>query len=308
MTLAPITLFVYNRPQHTLRVLQKLKANRLADQSTLYIFSDGLPASGSASDLENIEKVREIARSEQWCGKVNLVFRESNLGLAASIVQGVTRIVNEYGKIIVLEDDLLPSPGFLEYTNQALDYYQHIDRVMHISAYMYPHLRIPFSGIRQQTALIQFMACWGWGTWKRAWDNYNPSADDLLAKLHDTRTMERFNLDGTTKFMSTQLEWNVSGKLNSWAIKWYASIVLRDGLCLYPKTSLVQNIGNDGTGTHPDKAHIYSYQKIAPSAEINPIPLHEHPVARKQIRDFFIFLEKKKTILDKAIEKLYLIR
>jgi hypothetical protein len=307
MQLAPIALFVYNRPDHTRQVLKCLHANKLSGQSRLVIYCDGPKENADASDLSAIDEVRRLCASEKWCGEVQLVKREKNMGLADSIVHGVTQLVNESGKVIVLEDDLVTSPGFLEFMNQALSLYVNEEKVMHLSAYMYPRLRKPFAAL-PDTLFIKFMACWGWATWKRAWDHYNDSAEFLAAQLHDAEKKNRFNLDGSTASLYWQLEQNAKGKLHTWAIKWSASIFLKDGLCLFPGDSLVKNIGNDGTGTHPDKTNIYSYQRTVPEINVKTISLVENKRGRKQISDFFYFLEKKKTLQDKIIEKMHLMR
>ena len=136
--LAPIVLFVYDRPWHTNQMLDSLAANKLADQSVLYIYSDGPKENSTIEQLKRINDVRELIRERKWCKEVNIVESKKNKGLANSIVDGVTEIVNRYGKIIVLEDDLVLSKGFLKYMNDSLSFYQNNNEVMHISGYMEP--------------------------------------------------------------------------------------------------------------------------------------------------------------------------
>ena len=124
MKLAPIILFVYNRPWHTEQTLRALMANELAVESELYIYADGPKPNATDEQLQKIREVRQLIRQEQWCGKVHVVESEKNKGLANSVINGVSEIVNKYGRIIVLEDDLKTSPTFLTYMNQALEYYE----------------------------------------------------------------------------------------------------------------------------------------------------------------------------------------
>ena len=123
MSLAPIVLFVYNRPQHTLRTLKALSQNVLAKDSDLYVFADGAKENADEETLKRIKEVREIVKSKEWCQKTILTEGKINKGLGNSIIDGVSKVVKEYGKVIVLEDDLVTSPYFLKYMNDALDIY-----------------------------------------------------------------------------------------------------------------------------------------------------------------------------------------
>jgi hypothetical protein len=308
MSPSPIALFVYKRPEHTLRVLTALQKNPQAAASTLFVFCDGPREGAGQEERDAIQRVRDIAGAQPWCGDVRLVTRRENMGLAASIVDGVTRVVGEYGKIIVLEDDLVTSPGFLAYCNAALELYADDERVMHIAGYMYPQLRLPFTQRLPDTFFSTFMSCWGWATWKRAWEHFNPSAASLLDSIRSAHAMTRFDLDGNTRSMSFQLEKNASGALRTWAIKWYASIFLADGLCLFPGRSLVRNIGNDGTGTHTDRTDIYGQQSITNALAVRRLPLEVSPEGEARIRYFLRFLEKRKSLGEKLTEKLHLLR
>ena len=135
--LAPIVLFVYNRPAHTLSVLESLKTNAFAAESILYVFSDGPKENASAEDFEKITKVRSIVKEQKWCKEVQLIESPINKGLAKSVIEGVTKIVNTYGKIVVLEDDLIVAEGFLKYMNDALNKFEKDEPVMQISGYCF---------------------------------------------------------------------------------------------------------------------------------------------------------------------------
>jgi acetyltransferase-like isoleucine patch superfamily enzyme len=243
--LAPIVLFVFNRPDHTYKTLVSLKANILSQKSNLYIYCDGPKKSSNAKELANIDKVRKLLRNEDWCGKVSIIEREENWGLKENIIDGVTEIVNKYGKIIVLEDDIETSVNFLTYMNESLLLYEKEKEVMHISGFL-PFVSRKFP----ETFFLKYMSCWGWATWKSSWVNYNRNTTYLHDTLKERRGVREFNIGGSYNNLFEQLEKNIDGRLNTWAINWYASIFLLEGLCLYPKISMVRNTGLDGSGTN----------------------------------------------------------
>jgi len=258
---APIALFVYNRPEHTRRTIKFLKQNLLAEESRLFIFSD---ASKNESNQTLVEEVREIIRSVDGFKEVEIIERKSNLGLAESIIDGVSRLVKEYGKVIVFEDDLISSSYTLQYFNDALKRYQNEEKVMHIGAYMYPlkNESLP------ETFFYRAATSWGWATWDRAWKNFEPDIDQLISQF-DKEKKYQFSIEGTMNFWK-QIEEFKSGKNNSWAIRWYASIFLKGGLTLNPSQSLINNIGHDGTGIHSGLNDIYN-------VIINPRPIRYFP-------------------------------
>src|SRR6185437_15235239 len=177
--LAPIALFVYNRPEHTRRTLSYLQKNMLADESRLFIFSDGPKAGG---DHAKVDEVRHLINKTSGFKSVKVINRKENMGLANSIISGVTQLVSEYGKVIVFEDDLLSSPYTLQYFNEALTKYVNEENVMHIGAYMYnlKNKSLP------QTFFYRAATSWGWATWARAWKYFEPDVD-VLIKQFDTK-------------------------------------------------------------------------------------------------------------------------
>jgi GT2 family glycosyltransferase len=246
--LAPIALFVYNRPEHTRRTLAALQKNIIADESRLFIFSDGAK---TIADQDKVDEIREMAKRITGFKSVKLIAQQKNLGLAASIISGVTQLVNEFGKVIVFEDDLLSSPYTLEYFNEALTKYEKDNAVMHIGAYMYPldDKTLP------ETFFYRIATSWGWATWARAWKNFEPDIDQLMDRF-DQKKINDFSIEDTMNFWKQMQEFK-AGKNNSWAIRWYASIFLNGGLSLNPSRSLVHNIGHDGTGVHSNIENMY---------------------------------------------------
>jgi GT2 family glycosyltransferase len=242
VTCAPIALFVYNRPGHTRQTVEALLANTLADQTPLHVFSDA-PKTEAASLA--VAEVRTYIRSIAGFKTVTIIERETNFGLAGSIIDGVTRLCEDYGRVIVMEDDLITSPIFLSYMNEALTLYEKEDQVMQISGHIYP---VPEFTQREEALFLPLVNSWGWGTWARAWKHFDSSAQGWDKIRSNSSLKNRFNLDGHHDY-STMLEQQMNGRVDSWAIRWYLSVFLRNGLVLFPSQSLVKNIGFD-SGTH----------------------------------------------------------
>ncbi|WP_113639502.1 glycosyltransferase [Nubsella zeaxanthinifaciens] len=259
--LAPIALFVYNRPKHTERTIKFLQQNLLAPDSRLYIFSDG-PKNNS--DEEQVNEVRNFIKTVDGFKSVKVIESKTNKGLANSVIEGVTQLNNNYGQVIVFEDDLVSSPHTLTYFNEALNRYRNDDKVMHIGAYMY-HLK---DSNLPESFFYRAATSWGWATWQSAWQHFEPNIDKLIAQF-DRQKINQFAIEGTMNFWKQMQDFK-KGKNNSWAIRWYASIFLRGGLTLNPSQSLVNNIGHDGTGVHSGINDIYN-------VIINPKPITQFP-------------------------------
>jgi GT2 family glycosyltransferase len=276
--LAPIALFVYNRPEHTRRTLAYLKNNQLADESRLYIFSD---APKTKADAAKVDEVRQLIKEADGFKSIKIVERKENIGLANSIIAGVSQLVNEYGKVIVFEDDLLSSPYTLSYFNEALDQYAKDDEVMHVGAYMYP---LKEAGTLPETFFYRAASSWGWATWDRAWKYFEPDVNKLIVQF-DTAKILRFSIEGNMNFWK-QIQEFKSGKNNSWAIRWYASIFLRGGLTLNPAKSLIENIGNDGSGIHSNNEDMYKVQISKQPITQFPKQVVENEAAYHAIKHF----------------------
>ncbi len=254
MALAPIALFVYNRPWHTEQTLIALENNELASESILYIFCDGPKENSSVENLNNIKKVRNLIKSKKWCYKTNIVERKKNIGLASNIVDGINKVIEEHGKIIVLEDDLITSPFFLKYCNDALLMYKDSPNVYSINGFQFP-----LDTNRVDTFLCPLAtSSWGWATWKSRWDIFKEMIENKELIQNHPWLKARFNFAGYD--YATMLD-----NSNSWAIKWYYSVFLRNGLGLFPTKSLVSNIGFDRSGEH---IGVYSVSKKTTNEEI----------------------------------------
>ena len=248
-SLAPIVIFVYKRADHTVNLLESLIANDLADKSDVYIYSDG--AKGEA-DRGAVEEVRRLIHEAKWQQAFkSLAIREAevNKGLANSIIAGVTEIVNKYGRIIVLEDDLVLAPQFIRYMNQCLDAFTGDPRIFAVSGWTYP---VPaFKKRYKKDAWLYYRASsWGWGTWADRWNRveFDPVKADFAGKLADPVWCEKFSRGGTD--LPGMLKLQLEGKRDSWAIRWNAASVDLDMVTVYPTVSNVYNNGRDDSGTH----------------------------------------------------------
>jgi hypothetical protein len=242
VTCAPVALFVYNRPVHTRQTVEALLANAEAAQSALYVFSDA-PRDAAASKA--VAHVRSYIHSIAGFKSVTIIERETNYGLARSIIEGVTQLCDEYGRVIVLEDDLVTSAYFLTYMNKALERYENEEQIMQVSGHI---AHVPEFSQREEALFVPFITSWGWGTWARAWKHFDPSAHGWENISSNSVLKKRFNLDGYFDY-STLMEQQIQGKVDSWAIRWYVSTFLRNGVSLFPPQSLVRNIGFD-SGRH----------------------------------------------------------
>jgi len=277
--LAPIVLFVYNRPEHTLRTLSALAQNFSAPESDLFIYADGAKRD---HNQEKIAQVHEIIDRPWGFKSVTIVRRTKNWGLAANIIDGVTTVINRSGKAIILEDDLETSPYALQYFNDALNRYQHQEKVMSISGYNYP---LKNAEALPETFFFRVTNSWGWATWDRAWKHFNPNIEELITGL-DAASIHRFSIDGKENFWK-QVQQFRSGKINSWAIRWYLSVFRQQGLTLYPRHSYVQNIGTDGTGTHSDAENTYRVSLCQQTTHSFPEETKESAEAYAAIKDFY---------------------
>lgn len=291
---APIVLFVFSRPDHTSRTIEALAANLLADQSDLIVYADG---ARNDSEVGKVNQVRDLARAAKGFRSVTLIERDTNYGLARNIIEGVSDVCKRYGKVIVLEDDLLTSQNFLTFMNVALDHYESDSGVWHISGWNYP---IDPAGLGD-AFFIRVMNCWGWATWANRWDYYEKNTDKLIAEF-DQPMIKDFDLDSAGGFWN-QVLLNHSRSINTWAIYWYATIFKHGGLCLNPALSHVQNIGVDGSGTHRvDSRGAYSTALTKHISTDLPLEIIENESALQRIKDFYI--RSKPTLLQRVTRKL----
>ena len=276
---APILLFVYNRPEHLKQLIASLQANAEAAQSMLFIYTD---AARNKADEEQVNKVREVIRHIDGFASIEVIERATNWGLARNIIGGVTEQIRRYGRVIVLEDDLVVAPYFLRFMNDALEAYKDEPQVGHIQACDFTQ-----DASLPDTFLIKFTGSWGWATWERAWQHFNPDGQALLNELENRRLTRRFDFNGNYRF-TRMLRRQVQGKNNSWAIRWNASLFLKDILSLNVGRSLVQNNGFDGSGTHCGGGNLYRSQLWMQPLPVEKItPICENEAARAAFARYY---------------------
>lgn len=243
---APVVLFVYNRLNHTSSVIESLSKNLLAKETDLYVFSD---AAKTKNDSEKVKAVRQYINCPDWYSNfkdVTIVQAEQNKGLAKSVIEGVTSVLEKYGKVIVVEDDLILSPYFLSYMNSALNYYYGDEQIWSISGYSFPMRKLKKY---PHDVFYSYRGCsWGWGTWIDRWKTVDWEASDYSAMMNDQAWTQRFNRGGAD--LANMLRLQVEGQIDSWAIRWCFAQSNQEMYTVYPKISYLKNGGCDGSGTH----------------------------------------------------------
>ena len=290
MNCAPVLLFTYNRLSHTQRCVEALLKNHLSSESELFIYSD---AAKDIAQQESVKEVRNFIHTIQGFKAITIIERDKNWGLAKNIIDGVTTQVNRYGKVIVLEDDLVVAPFFLQFMNEALETYKDEPKIGHIQACDFtqdPSL--------PDTFLIKFTGCWGWA---RAWKHFNSNGKELLQEMQKRQLTHAFDMNGKYGF-TRMLRRQIEGKNNSWAIRWNASLFLKDILSLNVGRSLVQNEGFDGSGTNCGGGGLYASNLYMQQLPVIPIsPVEENLKARQA---YIRYYARTNSFWAKAIRRL----
>lgn len=243
--IAPVILFTYNRPEHTKRTMEALAANELAEQTDLYVYSD---AAKKEADRQKVQQIRDDINTVTGFRNVTLITREENYGLARNVIEGVTEIVNRYGKVIVLEDDLVSNRYFLRFMNDGLDRYSAEKRVTGITGFSHfsDDVTLPCESYFHTLTGTS----WSWATWADRWKNFDAVCSDWTDMVKDAKLRKAFNYDNTYDFYKIMKNQQTDERTNSWAIRWYWTNFRRNGYILSPTKSLVSNEGWDGTGVH----------------------------------------------------------
>lgn len=276
--LAPIVLFVYKRPVHTQKVIESLIKNKEAKDSIMYVFADGAKNSTSESELESINKVRNIISKIDGFRQVIIIERKTNFGLKKNIIEGINYVLDKFNKVIVLEDDIVVQSGFLEYMNNALFLYENENNVMHVSGFIYP-IKTTKNG---DTFFYNVNSCWGWGTWKRAWVHFEDNPLKVFQRVNQNYNEFKFN-GGQKNFFYKQLEQNVNGTLKTWAILWHSAIYLNNGLSLHPSKSLITNIGFDNTGENSGIGKMHGHDNSTNKIKVEKLNVNEGEQSHHEI-------------------------
>jgi glycosyltransferase involved in cell wall biosynthesis len=278
MPLAPVVLFAYSRPDHLRRTVESLLQNQLAGDSDLIVFSD---AAKTWEAEGAVDEVRTYLEGLRGFRSVSINLRSENYGLSKSIITGVSEVLQETDRLIVLEDDMLTSPYFLRYMNEGLERFGNDDRVASIHGYVYPvDERLP------EAFFLQGADCWGWATTRRGWECFDADGRRLLAELKRRKLEREFDFNGSYAY-TRMLAGQVAGQNDSWAVRWYASAFLANKLTLYPGRSLVHNIGNDSSGTHCGIAKNFDAELTQTPIDLSGIDVRESTSARSTIEGFF---------------------
>lgn len=278
MFFAPITLFAYARIVHTRRTVESLLRNPQAPNHDLIAFSD---AARTPDKQAAVDEVRAYLATISGFRSVTIHHRPHNFGLANSIIGGVTQVLAEHERIIVLEDDMVTSPHFLAYMNEALERFADDERVISIHGYVYPvQQTLP------EAFCLQGADCWGWATWRRGWCLFNTDGQALLEELQRRDLLKDFDFNGAYGY-SQMLRGQIKGSNDSWAVRWHASAFLADKLTLYPGRSLVHNIGNDNSGTHCGDSDLHDTELSQTPIDLSCIEVKPSEEGRLAFERFF---------------------
>lgn len=297
--LSPILFFAYKRLEHTRSSINALLKNDLASESHLIVFCDGAK---TPDEEESVNRVRDYFKSVVGFGAITINERPLNLGLSKSIISGVDEVLLTYPKAIVLEDDLITSPHFLRYMNEALAFYENNEAVISVHGWVCPtKKKLP------GTFFLRGADCWGWGTWSRSWNLLQRDPKVLLDELNKKKLTHEFDFHGAYPYTS-MLESCIEGRVDSWAIRWHASAFLLNKLTLYPCESLVNNIGNDGTGTHKGNSKNFDVSLSQNPILVKTIDIEPSDIGFSVFREYFLHNESYwSSILKRALKKLNLL-
>jgi len=278
---APVILFLYNRPYHTLKTIEALQNNEGWNKTDVFVFCDGPKQNASAEQFQRIAEVRAMANNISGCKSIQIFASEENKGLFQSVLDGVGEIFKSFEKLIVLEDDLETAPNFLNYMNDALHHYENSENVYCISGYTYP-----IAASNDEAFFIKGADCWGWATWKNRWNKLELDGQKLLNQLNEKNLINAFTFNGSYPYLE-MLNDKISGANQSWAVLWYATSLANGGLCLYPANSLVHNTGTDGTGTHGAGTGVYQINLSNNTSYSLPKRIEESAEKRTEFENFF---------------------
>lgn len=272
----------------------------------MFIFSDG---SKEEKDFSEVQATRNYIASIEGFASVNIVNREKNIGLRANVSDGITQVVNKFGKVIIVEDDLVLSPYFLDFMNDALNIYENNENVGSVNAFMYSDFTSHARNL-PESFFLPLTSSWGWGTWARAWNDYNDDAAKLLELIKSRGLESKFNVNNTYNY-TRMLEAQALGKIDSWAIEWYAVNFLKNRLGLFPKKTFANNIGTDGTGTHykakaqKNVINLLEGELVNEYAQLTKIPVQINNEALELQQNIFREMSKKPPLIFRAARKIY---
>ncbi len=245
----PILLITFNRPEHTRRVLEALQQNYLAAESDLFVYVDGPKTTFTPEQVAQVEAVKEVVRSQQWCKTVTLRASETNRGCRDAIIFAISEMLRDYEDVIIIEDDIITSPAFLTYMNKALAYYKNRKTVFSISGHSHSPQRfqVPADYLYDVFASPRLFN-WGWATWRDRWEQANWTMDYYDAFMKCPYEQQAFMRGGDD--MLPMLTEEREGRSSAWDIQFAFAHFANHAVSIVPCVSYTENIGLDGSGTH----------------------------------------------------------
>lgn len=284
--LAPIVLFVYNRPTHTRMTIEALQKNHLAKDSILYIFADGAKPTADDEQIASVQQTRNYIKTVTGFKEIIIEEASQNKGLANSVIYGVTKVINQYGKVIVVEDDLVTCRHFLRLLNEQLEVYKNDNRIFMVTGCNY-NIKMPWY-YKKDVYLTHRGNSTGWGCWKDRWECADWDITDYNVFMADPQKQTLFNRGGDD--LTPMLKMQMEGAIDSWAIRWEYTMYKHDAYCVHPVKTFLWNSGFDGSGIHSGKRTLDGL--MAPMYESDnycielPNPLKPDKLIEKRFKDY----------------------
>lgn len=301
---SPVVLFTYKRPVHTKMVLEALSNCDLKEHTDVIIYADGLKSTATDKDKEDIEKTRQVLldyQSNHTFKSLELHLSDQNNGIAYSVKKGAKEQLDNYGKVIIMEDDIVPQKGFLKYMNEALDKYESQNKVWGISGYAFPLQNE--KEVQEETFFLPVNCSWGWATWKSRWERADLNVSSIFEKF-EKNNVQRENYNFGNYYYYEILEVLRDKKSDVWDALFQASMFLENGVFLYPKRSLAKNIGFDSTGTHCSEEDLFFNTTQTEYVTLKNIPITADNEGRKQVEKAFKEQFSKPSMLKRIQNKL----
>jgi hypothetical protein len=296
MNISPIIIFTYNRLDHLDALIRSLKKNILFEKSKVIVYSDGPK---NLIDVDRIKKIRIYLKKNLISNNSDIIERTVNLGLSKNVIGGISQAFKTYDQLVILEDDLEVSPFFLNYMNDALNLYSSAENVSSISGYMYP---IDSKNFSSDYFFLKLVESWGWGTWKRAWNNFETDSIKLKNEIDKRKLVKEFNFSSGISYYE-MLKSNINGLNDSWAVRWYASTFLKNMNTLFPSKSFVKNTGVDDSGENCSYTTVYDTLVNFDYKKLEKIDSSELLSDRLLVQSFFRKI-KYKRYLDNVFNKI----
>jgi hypothetical protein len=239
-----VALILFRRPDRTAKVLERIREAR---PTKLFLIADG-PHPGDGEEARDCESARAVAERVDWPCEVVRDYAKQNLGLKARVSSGIDGVFEQVDRAIILEDDCLPHSTFFRYCDELLERYRHDERIMHVAgSQLLPSP--PAGGASYHCS--RYVHVWGWGTWRRAWEQFDVDLVDWHARSQrdrDRRLKEMFGEESERR--NWRYRWDNSRQIDNWDAQWAYAVMARGGLAINPNRNLISNIGFGTDATH----------------------------------------------------------